>query len=246
VASTLAIVCLWAILTNASIISPNSVPTPQTMIESFWEFFVSGYAGISPWETIGMSVGRAMGGLVIGLVIGIPLGLMMGYYAVVNAIFKPVVSFLRPIPALALIPLVVLFFGIGETAKVAVIAFAALLYGVLHSAAGASSVPENYLLLARSLGYSRGKIFFKVVFPSAAPFVFAGIRTATAIAWAVMVAAELIAASSGIGWMISDAANFYRLPFVYVGIILIGVVGLALETLLTLAETRLVHWTAKE
>lgn len=244
--SSVGILLLWAVLTNLKIIGPDTMPTPQAFAQTFWEFLVHGYGQTSALGNVGVSLMRALTGLSIGLAFGVPVGLLMGYSATFNAVVKPVFSFLRPIPALAFVPLVVLFFGIGETAKIAVIAEAAFLYSVLHSSAGAAAIPENYILLAQNVGLSRLQIFRRVVLPAAAPYVVAGIRTATAIAWAVMVAAELIAAHSGLGYMIMDAATFYKLPFVYVGIVLIGLVGLALETVISVADRTFIHWRAKD
>lgn len=246
IGSSVFLLVLWTVLTNTGTINSTTLPTPQVIVRSFWDFFTVGYAETSGWENIRMSVFRAMVGLGIGLAAGMPLGLLMGFIPLVNALLKPVVSFLRPIPALAFIPLVVLFFGIGEEAKIAVISLASFLYAILHSSAGAAAVPENYLLLGRNLGLSQWRLFWRIVLPAASPYIAAGVRTATAIAWAVMVAAELIAANSGIGWMISDAAIFYRLPYVYVGIILIGVIGLLLEVCITVLEKRIIHWAGKD
>lgn len=246
VGSSLLLLVLWAVLTNLGVIGAGTMPTPQTLGQTFWDFLLNGYGQTSAWGNVSISLIRALTGLAIGLLSGIPIGLLMGYSVTFNAALKPIFSFLRPIPALAFVPLVVLFFGIGEMAKIAVIAEAAFLYSVLHASAGAAAVPENYVLLARSLGLSRTRIFFRVVLPAAAPYVVAGIRTATAIAWAVMVAAELIAAHSGLGYMIMDAATFYKLPFVYVGILLIGIVGLALESGISAADRAVIHWRGKE
>lgn len=236
---------LWTLVTNVGWVSERSLPSPQTMATTVRDFIVDGYAGVPFWEHILRSLFRTLTGLAFGILLGVPVGALMGMSSKVNAALMPIFGFIRPIPALAFIPLVILYFGIGEFPKVLLIWIAAFLYMVLNTAAGVRAVPENYLLAAKNMGISQIGIFWRVVLPSALPFIMTGVKTATALSWAIVVAAELVAAQSGVGFMISDAATFFRIPYVYVGLIIIGLIGLALELITVAIEKRVTHWVAR-
>lgn len=215
------------------------------MATTFRDFVVDGYAGAPFWEHILSSLYRTLTGLFFGILLGVPVGALMGMSSKINAALMPLFGFIRPIPALAFIPLVIMYFGIGEFPKILLIWIAAFLYMVLNTAAGVRAVPANYLLAARNMGLSQIRIFSRIILPSAVPFIMTGIKTATALSWAIVVAAELVAAQSGVGFMISDASTFFRIPYVYVGLIIIGLIGLALELATVALEKRATHWVSQ-
>jgi NitT/TauT family transport system permease protein len=185
---------------------------------------------------------RALGGFSLAVLIGIPVGLLIGYSWIISAVLAPIFAFLRPIPAIAFIPLVILYFGIGETSKIAVVFMTSMLYLILNVAEGVKSVPRNLIRVAENLGVSRWQIFTSVIFPGALPSIMTGIKVATAVSWALVVAAELVAAQEGLGYIIMDSSTFFRINYIYIGIALIGLIGLALERLETLLQRRYIHW----
>jgi NitT/TauT family transport system permease protein len=243
--SVATILAVWFAITNLGLVGAKVLPTPQAIFVEFRNLLATGYTGKPLWAHVEASLLRTVIGLAASLLIGIPVGLLIGSSPVLAALFNPIFSFLRPVPAIAFIPLIILYFGIGEFSKVVIIFVSATLYVILNASAGVKSVPNDLLRAGLNMGLSRRQLFLYVILPAAAPSVMTGIKTATAISWALVVAAELIAAQVGLGYMIMDAATFYRIPDVYIAIIIIGVIGLALELLETLLENRFIHWQGR-
>lgn len=241
----LAFLILWEVSATYRWINPAILPAPSSLFHTAADLFRNGYAGTSIWTHIAASLGRSLAGLFIGILIGTPVGLVVGLNRVVAAILSPLFSFLRPIPPIAFIPLFIMFFGIGETPKIALISMASFLYMVLNTVNGVRSVSLDLKRAGQVLGASQFQMLFRVVLPATLPFVMNGIKTSTALCWAIMVAAELVAAQSGLGYMIMDAANIFAIPVVYVGIALIGVIGLLFEVVTSRIERRVLHWQGK-
>lgn len=235
----------WTAVTNVFKISPIVLPSPQSMVRHLHILLVQGYAGVPLWEHVLASLLRTLVGFFIGIALAIPIGLWMGYSRTVNAVCMPVFGFLRPIPPIAFIPLVILWFGIGEVSKVLLIFLASFNFTVLASAAGMRSVPVQLIRAGQNLGLSRRQMFVSVMLPAAMPQIFTGIRTSIAVSWAVMVAAELIAAQIGLGFMIEDAGTFFRTQAVMIGVVIIGAVGLLFEVIVASIERRVLHWQTK-
>lgn len=244
-ATIIGIIALWYIVTNSGLLSESQLPTPQTLLSEFWIVITDGYQGVSLLTHIEASLFRALTGFVIGSLVGIPVGLMVGYSRVMWWMFAPIVGFLRPIPPIAFIPLVVLYFGLGETGKVILIVFTAFNYVLVNSEAGAASTPTNLLRAAQMIGLSRWQTFRKVIVPAAMPQIFTGLKVALALSWAVVVAAELVGAQEGLGYMVSNAAQLLQIPMVFIGITIIGFIGLVLASVLSMIEKRVVHWSTK-
>lgn len=240
--SLAAVLLVWLVVTYLGLVDPLILPLPQALAATAWSFLVEGYARKPFYEHIGYSIFRTMTGLFLGILCGVPVGLLMGYFPRVNAALMPLFAFIRPIPAIAFIPLVILYFGIGEFSKILVIWNAAFLYMVLNTSMGVRAVPQSYILAGLNFGLSRWTLFRKVVLPSAVPFILTGIKTAMALSWAIVVASELIAAQAGLGFLIMDASIFFRIPYVYLGIIIIGLIGILLELIVIRIEGRLLHW----
>lgn len=240
-----AIFAVWFGVTNLGMVDPSYLPSPQQLVKSFVQLVTNGYQRTPLWEHIGYSLFRALAGFSLGVLIGIPTGLITGYTRVADAAISPIMAFIRPIPPIAFIPMVVLYFGLGEVGKVVLIFITAFNYAHVNAHAGASHVPIAYLRAAATLGLSPTQIFFKVVFPAAWPNIFTGLKVAMALSWAVVVAAELVGAQRGLGFMISDAAQLFQIPIVFIGIAIIGVIGLVLNGMLSLAETKIVHWKGR-
>lgn len=229
-------IAVWWILATVS----NNVlaPTPIQVVQSFAE----GIADGSLWKNTWASVQRVVTGFVLGVAVAIPAGFLMGWYRWARGILEPWVQFFRTIPPLALIPLVIVFLGIGEPAKIFVIFLASFLSCVLATFQGVRNVDATLINAARVLGAKDGIIFVKVVIPASLPFIFVGTRVALGASWATVVASELIAAAFGLGRMMQSASQFLDTPRIVVGIIMIGLLGFIMDRLLLLLERKLTGW----
>jgi ABC-type nitrate/sulfonate/bicarbonate transport system permease component len=244
-ATVVVLLGIWTLATNAFQISPMMLPSPQLMIKSLKNMLVEGYAGKPLWDHILASLTRTLTGLLGGIACAIPIGLLMGYSRIVNASLMPLFGFIRPIPPIAFIPLVILWFGIGEFSKILLIFAASFNYTVLASAAGMRAVPEQLIRAGTNLGLTPWQLFTSVMLPAAMPQIFTGIKISIAVSWAVVVAAELIAAQAGLGFIIEDAGTFFRTPEVLIGVFIIGAIGLLFEIAITAVERRVLHWQSK-
>ncbi len=239
------ILLLWYGLTVARLVNPFVLPSPGALLREFGALLAHGYAQKPLSEHLLSSLTRTFIGLGLGLLIGIPLGLLMGVSRSAFAILSPVFAFMRPIPPIAFIPLMILYFGIGEFSKIFLIFLAALWYVVLNASAGVRAIPEELMRAGRNQGLTPVQLFRHVIFWAALPEIMTGVKTATAISWAIVVAAELIAAQAGLGFMVMDAATFFRVPDVYIGIIIIGLIGLMLDLGVRALERSLLHWQGR-
>ncbi|HTS24185.1 MAG TPA: ABC transporter permease [Casimicrobiaceae bacterium] len=236
---------VWFVLSRSSFIKPGYLPTPEDLGTTFVDLVKNGYQGRPLLEHIGISLFRSVTGFVLGVLVGVPLGLLTGYSRRAGAMVSPIMAFIRPIPPIAFIPMAVLYFGLGELGKIVLIFFVSFTYVQANAQAGAANFPIAYRRAAQSLGLTRAQTFFHIVLPGALPQIFTGLKVALALSWAVVVAAELVGAQSGLGFMISDAALLFRIPVVFIGIAFIGVIGLLLNMTLNLAEHRIVHWKGR-
>jgi NitT/TauT family transport system permease protein len=243
--AVLALVVLWVVVSTSGWLPQGYLPTPREIGEDLRTLFTEGYKNVSIWHHMGISLYRTLAGFLIGIAIGIPLGLVTGYSRIGGAIVSPIMAFVRPIPPIAFIPMVVLYFGLGELGKVVLIIWTAFNYVLVNAHAGAAGVPIAYQRAAQANGLTRAQTFFRVVFPAAIPQIFTGLKVAMALSWAVVVAAELVGAQAGLGYMISDAALTFRISTVFIGIALIGAIGLLLNVILNLLEARIVHWRGR-
>jgi NitT/TauT family transport system permease protein len=243
--SVLATFICWYVVTNAGWVSELYLPTPQELASQFGGLLSEGYQGTSLWGQIGISLFRTMTGFVIGGALGVLAGLATGYYRVLAAAANPILAFIRPVPPIAFIPLVVLYFGLGETGKITLIALTSFNYTVVNAQAGAMGTPLAFRRAAAMLGLKRRQEFMRVIFPAALPSIFTGLRVSMALSWAVVVAAELVGAQSGLGFMVNNAALQLQIPIVFIGIGLIGAVGLILNGIILIAERQIVHWSGR-
>lgn len=228
-----------AIWTISALVSNNILaPTPVQVVQSFGEAIGDG----TLWQNTWASVQRVVVGFLLGIAVAIPAGFLMGWYRLGRGLLEPWVQFFRTIPPLALIPLVIVFLGIGEPAKIFVIFLAAFLSSVLATFQGVRNVDVTLINAARVLGANDFIIFTRVVIPASLPFIFVGMRVALGAAWATVVASELIAAQFGLGRMMQSASQFLDTPRIVVGIIMIGALGFAMDRLLLLLERRLTNW----
>lgn len=243
--TVLVILIAWTVVTTVFRVSPLVLPSPRAMSDELQALLGVGYAGKPLHVHVAASLFRSVTGLVAGIVLAVPVGLAMGYKRRVSAALVPVFGFFRPIPPIAFIPLMILWFGIGELSKILLIFAASFNYTVLNSAAGMRAVPEQLIRKARNLGLTRWQLFTSVMLPAAMPHIFTGIKTSTAVSWAIVVAAELIAAQEGLGFIIQDAGTFFRITDVFFGIIIVGFIGVSLELVISFIERRTLHWQGK-
>ena len=224
---------------------PIWMPAPETVVSRFFEIASTGYQNFTLWEHLGWSLIRVVAGFVLGSLIGIPLGYAMGLSSWVRGWFDPIVEFMRPVPPLALIPLVIIWFGIWETGKIVLLFLAALWIMTIAARAGVSGVNISKVHAAFSLGANRRQILWHVIVPNSLPEIFTGARVAMGVCWGTVVAAELVAAQKGAGMMIIAASKFQLTDIVIMGIVLIGIVGYGIDILMRMAERVLVPWKGR-
>ncbi|KGF67978.1 taurine ABC transporter permease [Hoeflea sp. BAL378] len=224
---------------------PIWLPAPEAVVARLGEIASEGYKNVSLWEHLGYSLGRVIGGFVIGSILGIPLGYAMGLSNWFRGWFDPIVEFMRPVPPLALIPLIIIWFGIGEEGKIILLFLAALWIMTIAARAGVSGVRISKVHAAYSLGASKWQILWHVIVPNSLPEIFTGARVAMGVCWGTVVAAELVAADRGLGMMIVNASKFQLTDIVILGIILIGIIGYGIDILIRMAEKWLVPWKGR-
>ena len=224
---------------------PIWLPAPEAVVQRLGEIAASEYRGSSLWKHLGYSLFRVIAGFALGALLGIPLGYAMGLSNWFRGWFEPIVEFMRPVPPLALIPLVIIWFGIGETGKIFLLFLASLWIMAISARAGVSGVNITKVHAAYSLGASKSQILRHVIVPNSLPEIFTGARVAMGVCWGTVVAAELVAASEGAGMMIMVASKFQLTDIVLMGIILIGVIGFGIDVLMRRAERFLVPWKGR-
>lgn len=221
------------------------LPAPEVVLERFWQLNAEGYQNFTLWQHTGISLQRVLLGFLFGAALGIPIGYAMGLTNWARGWFDPIVEFMRPVPPLALIPLMIIWFGIGEASKVILLFLAALWIMIIAARSGVSGVAIAKVHAAYSLGASKWQILTKVIVPNSLPEIFTGARVAMGVCWGTVVAAELVAAERGIGMMIMVASKFQLTDIVLVGIILIGVIGFLIDVGIRRLEGWLVPWKGK-
>jgi NitT/TauT family transport system permease protein len=232
-----ALVALWYAIHYSGIVNPVLVPTPHAVAERFWEL-----AATRLPRDVWMSTQRVFIGVVLGIALAVPAGFVLGWYRGARRFIDPLINFFRALPPIALIPLVIVYFGIEETAKVVILFYASFFAGVIVMYEGIAQISPIYVRVARTLGARDLEIFLKVIVPLTVPHMLTALRVALGVAWATLVASELIAAQQGLGSLIQNAASFFQLDIIYVGIICIGFIALAMDLALRAVARRLVAW----
>ncbi len=224
---------------------PIWLPAPEAVWSRLTEIAQQGYQNSTLLQHLGWSLFRVVGGFIAGSIVGIPLGYAMGLSGWFRGWFDPIVEFMRPVPPLALIPLVIIWAGIGETGKIILLFLAALWIMTIAARAGVSGVKITKVHAAYSLGASRWQIMRHVIIPNSLPEIFTGARVAMGVCWGTVVAAELVAAEKGAGMMIMVASKFQLTDIVIMGIILIGIIGYGIDMLMRQIEKILIPWKGK-
>ena len=234
----LVVIGIWYAIAYSGLINPSLVPTPHHVARRFWELLTRARLPLD----ILMSTERVVVGVALGTALAVPVGFVLGWYRGVRLFIDPLMNFFRALPPIALIPLVIVYFGIGELAKIVVLFYASFFAGVIVMYEGIAQISPIYVRVSRTLGASDAEIFRKVIVPLTVPHLLTALRVALGVAWATLVASELIAAQQGLGALIQNASSFFQLDIIYVGIICIGVIALAMDLILRAVARRLVAW----
>jgi NitT/TauT family transport system permease protein len=227
----------WYGIHYSGLVNPALVPTPYDVFRRFIELMQSRL----PFDIL-VSTRRVFLGVLLGTALAVPVGFVLGWYRAIRAFIDPLINFFRALPPIALIPLVIVYFGVDELAKVVILFYAAFFAGVIVMYEGISQISPIYVRVARTLGATDEEIFRKVIVPLAVPHMLTALRVALGVAWATLVASELIAAQQGLGALIQNAGSFFQLDIIYVGIICIGFVALFMDLTLRALTRRFVSW----
>jgi taurine transport system permease protein len=250
VASVLAFLVLWYLVARAEVWKPLFVPPPSDVWEQFIRATTThdgnvGYSGEYLWQHLWSSMSRLFEGLALGILIGVPLGIALGASKTIAAILHPGVTVIRSLPPLAYFSLLIIWFGIGDSAKVVLLFLAAVAPIAIATADAVGNVPIDRLLAARSLGANRLQTITEVILPSALPEMMTGLRVALGVTFTTIVAAETVNGLPGIGGMVRDAQRFNKTDVVVLGIIVIGIVAVLLDIAIRALDRRVVPWRGR-
>ncbi|CRM02174.1 MULTISPECIES: taurine ABC transporter permease TauC [Pseudomonas] len=237
-----ALLTLWWAVTATGLIEPLFLPPPSAVLQKGWLLATTGYMDATLWQHLGASLNRIGLGLGFAVLTAVPVGIAIGSNRIARGILDPLIEFYRPIPPLAYLPLIVIWCGIGELSKVLLIYLAIFAPIAIATATGVRTVDPAKLRAAQSLGASRAQLIRHVILPSALPDILTGVRIGLGVGWSTLVAAELIAATSGLGFMVQSAAQFLVTDVVVLGILVIALIAFAMEMSLRALQRKLVPW----
>ena len=250
-----AVLLLWQFLSSRGILNAHVLPSPMAVLSKWWaylkplEAFDPAQMSKLKWMLSGelpqdayASLYRVVAGFLLGAGLALPLGLAMGYSRLVNGLFDPIVQVLRPIPPIAYIPLAILWFGLGNPPAIFLISLGAFFPVLMNTIAGVQNVDGIYLRVARNLGASRFTTFLRVILPAAAPYILAGARIGIGTAFIVVIVSEMLAVNNGLGFRILEAREYMWSDKIIAGMFTIGLLGLGIDTLMTLLTKRLLRW----
>lgn len=245
VGSIAVLLFVWWLITAMGWVKPLFVPSPGAIVQKFADVWQNGFTNTSFPQHIWVSTARVFGAFVLACIIGIPLGLLMGMSPVVRGIFDPPIEFYRPIPPLAYLPLMIIWFGIGETSKVLLIFLSVFAPVALGARAGVRSAAIEQIHAAYSFGATRWQVMRHVILPAALPEILTAMRIGIGFGWTTLVAAEMVAATSGLGYMVLSASQFLQTSTVIMGIIVIAAIAYAFDLLMRWVEARVVPWKGR-
>lgn len=244
--TAVSILLLWLIVSEFGLIDQNLVPTPQAVFAAFIEIMENGYKNFTLLEHLGESMKRLVIAFVLSCVTAVPLGIASGYNSRIRAIFEPIIEFYRPLPPLAYYTLLVLWMGIENESKISLLYLACFAPAYISCVSAVIKIREDYINSAFTVGASRLQVIAHVIFPACLPDIFTGLRTSLGVAYTTLVSAEMVAANSGIGWMVLDASRYLRSDIIFLGIIVMGITGILLDRGIQRIERRVVPWKGKE
>ncbi len=237
-AALLALAAIWETAPRAGLVDRVFLPPLSEVLAAWWELLRTGQLA----DHVGASLTRSLTGLALAVVTAIPLGLLIGWYRPLADLLSPLLEVFRNTAALALLPVFVLILGLGETSKIALVVYACSWPILLNTVAGVKGVDPLLIRSARSMGLNHLRLFQKVILPAAVPTVFTGVRLAGAYSILVLVAAEMVGAKAGLGYLVNYAQYNFAIPDMYAGIITISAIGLVVNQLLVAGERRFSTW----
>lgn len=239
------LLALWWLASHLQWLPPVLLPTPEAVLRKLGRLYTDGFDDATLTQHLAASLSRIALAFALALVTAIPAGIAIATSRIARGVLDPIIEFYRPVPPLAYLPLMVIWFGIGELSKVLLIYFTIFAPLAIATAAGANRVAKSRILAAQSLGATRLQLLVHVVLPSALPEILTGVRIALGAGWSTLVAAELIAATRGLGFMVYSASRFLVTDVVIAGILLIGAIALVLELGLRALQRKLTPWHAE-
>lgn len=238
IASPLVVLALWEFVSRTNLVDPLLLPAPSTVFAEMWRMLLDGTLLVDTWA----SLRRILMGFSISAVISVVIGALMGRSELADDVLDPLIELIRPISPLAIFPLALLWFGIGDASKVFLIALSCSFPIIISTYTGVRGIDRSYIQVARSLGATRFEIFQRVVLNGALPHIFTGVRLAWGIALIVIIASEMIGGVAGLGYMVLTAQQTFRVDQVFVGIVIIGVLGFATDQGFRALRRKLLPW----
>ncbi len=229
---------LWYLIKFSGLVESQLLPTPAAVLNQFWVSLTTERL----WVDMMLSTRRVALGLLFGMLLAVPVGFLVGWYRPVRRFVDPLINFFRALPPIALIPLVIVYLGIGEVARISILFYAAFFAAVIVMYEGMAQISPVYVRVSRTLGATDAEIFFRVMVPLTVPHMLTALRVALGVSWATLVASELVAAQNGLGARIQTASNFFNLEVIYMGIICIGAIALLMDMLLRAVSRRMLAW----
>lgn len=226
-------------------LNPRRVPSPHDTWQGFKTLATDGFKNISLWEHTWASLWRVIRGMFFGVLAGVPIGIAMGLSSRLRGFFDTIVETLRPIPPLAILPLFIIWFGIGDSSAYKLLVFASIWIMIIAARSGVRTVNLSKIRAAYSLGASKRQVLMRVILPNALPELFTGMRVALGVSWGTLVAAELVGTDTGLGSMIFQARAFFRLDIMFVGVIIIAIIGVLMDIVMRYLESKLIPWRGK-
>lgn len=241
----LSVFLVWHLATSLTALG-KLMPGPAAVV---WDFVVSFVEPIGPYRLVGhiaWSMSRVLVGYAAAAILGVALGLTMGWYEPVEALLRPIIETVRPIPPIAWIPIAILWFGLAEMPKYFIIFLAAFNNIVINAYKGAQSVDMTLVGAAKMLGANDRQVFTTIAIPASLPYIFAGLQVGLSVSFTVLLAAEMVRSTEGVGWIIINGMAINDTTQIFVGIIAIGLVGFALATIMRGISSRLLAWNRSE
>lgn len=243
--TALALMILWTLVTELGLVKPLFLPSPVAVWHKFVIATTEGVSNSTLAEHTLASLGRVLGAFFFALITAVPVGILMGVNRVVRGLFDPIIEFYRPLPPLAYLPLIIIWLGIGEFPKVFLIYLAIFAPMAIAARAGVRSVSIEQIHAAYAMGATRAQVIVEVILKAALPEIFTGMRIGIGVGWTTLVAAEMVAAHRGLGFMVLNAAEFLASDTVIMGIVVIGAFAFAFDLMLRYLEKVLIPWKGK-
>jgi taurine transport system permease protein len=239
------LIALWFLVTESGWVKPLFLPSPLAVWDKFVLALTEGVSNSTLMQHTMASIGRVFGAFLLALLTAVPIGILMGVNRFMRGLFDPIIEFYRPLPPLAYLPLVIIWLGIGEFPKVFLIYLAIFAPMAIAARAGVRSVSTEQIHAAYAMGASRGQVISQVIMKAALPEIFTGMRIGIGVGWTTLVAAEMVAANRGLGFMVLNAAENLESDTVIMGIFIIGIFAFAFDLLIRYLEKTLIPWKGR-